>query len=72
MQYTESVLAALPADGDPMLERIRALRIRDQMLIDNLQVDYDLFRNQMDRDYLMWQKEAFLESKALRKARRIR
>ena len=70
MQYTESVLAALPADGDPMLERIRALRIRDQMLIDNLQVDYDLFRNQMDRDYLMWQKEAFLESKALRKARR--
>ena len=69
-QYAESSLAALPADGDPMLERVRALRIRDQMLIDNLQGDYDLFRNQMDRDYLVWQKEAFLESKALREARR--
>lgn len=54
IKYTESVLASLPADDDPMLERIRALRIRDQMLIDNLQSDYDLFRNQMDRDYLMF------------------
>ena len=66
--YTESVLVALPADDDPMLERVRALRIRDQMFIDNLQTDYDLFRNQMDGHYLAWQREAYAESNAARKA----
>jgi hypothetical protein len=62
-------LVSVPSDDDPMLKRISALRVRDQMFIDNMQVDYDRFRVDMDRDYLSWQKQAFVESKAARKAR---
>lgn len=61
-------LLGFPADGDPMLERIRALRVRDQMFIDNIQVDYDSFSNVMNEDYKLWQRQAFTESKAAREA----
>lgn len=61
-------LVAFPANDDPMLQRIRALRIRDQMFVDNIQVDYDSFRNTMNEDYMLWQRQAFTESKAAREA----
>jgi hypothetical protein len=62
-------LLALPSADDPMVKRIRALRVRDQMFIDNIQGDYDSFKIQMDKDYLPWQRQAFVESKAARKAK---
>ncbi|MDG1819809.1 MAG: hypothetical protein P8H31_08245 [Porticoccaceae bacterium] len=61
-------LQGFPADDDPMLARIRALRVRDQMFIDNIQVDYDSFSNGMNEDYMLWQRQAFTESKAAREA----
>lgn len=62
-------LIGFPADNDPMLQRVRSLRVRDQMFIDNIQVDYDDFRQTMNADYSTWQKQAFYESKAAREAR---
>jgi len=59
---------SLPDSNDPMLKRVKTLRIRDQMFIDNIQVDYDRFRAEMDKDYLGWQSQAFIESKAARDA----
>lgn len=61
-------LMSLPADDDVMLNRVKSLRIKDQMFVDNMQVDYENFRNDMNEDYLLWQKQAFTESKAAREA----
>ena len=62
-------LVGFPSDDDPMLQRVRSLRVRDQMFIDNIQVDYDDFRHAMNADYSTWQKQAFYESKAAREAK---
>jgi len=61
-------LQGFPSDDDPMLARVRALRVRDQMFIDNIQVDYDGFSNGMNEDYMLWQRQAYTESKAAREA----
>jgi hypothetical protein len=62
-------LIGFPADNDPMLQRVRSLRVRDQMFIDNIQVDYNDFRQAMNADYNTWQKQAFYEAKAAREAK---
>lgn len=59
-----------PSDDDKMLQRIRALRIRDKMFIDSIQSDYDKFSMRMSPDYLNWQRGAYLETKAAEKARK--
>ncbi len=59
-----------PSDDDKMLQRIRALRIRDKMFIDSIQSDYDKFSMRMAPDYLNWQRGAYLETKAAEEARR--
>jgi len=61
-------LVSLPAQDDEMFNRVKALRIKDQMFVDNMQNDYNDFRNNMNEDYLLWQKQAFTESKAAREA----
>ena len=61
-------LMSLPADDDVMLNRVKSLRIKDQMFVDNMQVDYENFRNDMNEDYILWQKQAFTETKAAREA----
>jgi len=61
-------LISLPSEDDPMLSRVKSLRIKDQMFVDNMQVDYGNFRNDMNEDYMLWQKQAFTESKAAREA----
>ena len=68
-RFKVTKLIGFPADNDPMLQRVRSLRVRDQMFIDNIQVDYDDFRQTMNADYSTWQKQAFYESKAAREAR---
>ena len=61
-------LLSFPSDDDSMLARVRALRVRDEMFIDNIQTDYDGFRNDMNEDYMLWQRQAYSESKAAREA----
>ena len=61
-------LLGFPADTDPMLQRVRSLRVKDQMFIDNIQIDYDDFKIAMNEHYTVWQKQSFYESKAAREA----
>lgn len=61
-------LVGFPSNSDPMLKRVRALRVKDQMFMDTIQTDYDSFRNEMNEDYMTWQRQAYTESKAAREA----
>ncbi len=62
-------LAAAPADDDPMLRRIKPIRVRDQLFIDRMQTYYADFDQQLNESYLMWQQQSLFESKAAREAK---
>jgi hypothetical protein len=75
MQYMktddgEYSLVRKPSDEDPMLQRVRAIRVRDQLFVDGLQDNYASFSEQMNESYLMWQKQSLLETQAEREAGR--
>jgi hypothetical protein len=75
MQYMkaedgEFTLVSMPSDEDPMLQRVRAIRVRDQLFVDNLQDNYASFHEQMNESYLMWQEQSLIETQAERKAGR--
>ena len=61
-------LVSKPSDDDPMLQRVRAIRVRDQLFVDSLQDNYAYFSEQMNESYLMWQKQSLLEMQAERAA----
>ncbi|MEH6576570.1 MAG: hypothetical protein V7731_05775 [Amphritea sp.] len=61
-------LIGLPSEDDPMLARIRAVRVRDQLFVDRLQGEYEAFNYSMNDSYAIWQKESMFEVKAARKA----
>lgn len=63
-------LVSKPSDGDPMLQRVRAIRVRDQLFIDGLQDNYASFSEQMNESYLMWQEQSLFETRAKRAAGR--
>jgi len=56
----------LPADGDPMVDRIRQIRERDYLLIDTLTEHYSSFQFQMIEAYDNWRGFSFEEQQALR------
>ncbi len=60
----------LPAQGDPMTERIRRIRERDQMFVDTLQSHYGEFVARMREPYHNWRSESYHETQALRDLRR--
>lgn len=66
----EYSLVSKPSDQDPMLHRVKAIRVRDQLFVDGLQDNYASFSEKMNESYLMWQKESLLETLAGRAARR--
>ena len=55
----------LPAEGDPMMERIRSIRDRDNLFIDTMQEHYDNFNHQMLDPYQEWRKLSYEEAVAL-------
>ncbi|MFT5710307.1 MAG: hypothetical protein ACI8QT_001001 [Halioglobus sp.] len=55
----------LPAEGDPMLERIRTIRDRDNAFIDTMQGHYGSFNNEMLDPYQEWRKLSYEEATAL-------
>ena len=59
----------LPAENDPMLERIRRIRERDNLFVDTLQDFYTGFSKQMYGPYQDWRKESYTESIAYRELR---
>lgn len=58
-------LQKLPADSDPMLERVRVIRTRDQLYVDTLQTYYEQFGVQMQAPYQEWRKLTYEEAIAL-------
>ena len=68
------VLTSLPADNDPLLERIRTIRERDFMFIDTVQDYFSTYVRQMRVPYDSWREQSYEETLRLReletKARR--
>ena len=56
----------LPADSDPMYQRVSAIRERDFMLIDTLNGHFSNFHRQMQSPYNEWRRARSEESTALR------
>lgn len=58
----------LPADGDPMMKRVVAVRLRDQMFVDNLQPVYEQFAGNMKDSYAVWKSQSCAEVERQREA----
>jgi hypothetical protein len=63
-------LLRLPATDDPMMQRIRAIRERDFLLIDTLNGHFDNFYLQMQEPYFEWRKARSIEAEELRRVQR--
>lgn len=61
----EFEIQRLPAENDPMLERVRQIRERDNMYVDTLQAYYETFDQQMAVPYQDWRKANYEEVLAL-------
>ena len=59
----EIELVSKPSDQDPLLQRVKAIRVREQLFVDNLQQSYLSFSDNMNNSYLTWQKASFVEQK---------
>jgi len=59
-------LRRLPAEDDPMLNRIRVLRQRHYVFVDTLQGHYTGFSEEMYEPYQEWRKASYEETVALR------
>ena len=57
---------SLPADSDPVLERIRDIRERDFMFIDTIQDYYATYVRQMRLPYDSWREQSYYETITLR------
>lgn len=55
----------LPAENDPMLQRVRLIRERDHVYVDTLQTYYTTFDAQMAVPYQEWRKASYEEVLAL-------
>ena len=61
-------LVSKPSDDDPLLQRVMAVRVREQLFVDNLQQNYTSFSQNMDDSYLKWQEASFTEMQLRRDA----
>ncbi|MEX2130447.1 MAG: hypothetical protein WD772_03095 [Pseudohongiellaceae bacterium] len=62
-------LTRLPAQNDPILERIRDIRERDFMYIDTVQDYYATYTREMKLPYDSWREQSFYETITLRELR---
>ena len=60
----------LPADDDPMMERLLNIREREYMYVDTLNQQYDGFYNEMWSPYENWRKLNQTEREAIKKIKR--
>ncbi len=63
-------IARLPADNDPLMERIRRIRERDYLFVDTLQEHYNTFTKRMERPYQEWRAMSYDEIISVRKLKR--
>jgi hypothetical protein len=66
------VLEGLPAEGDPMLARVDAIRERDYLLVDTLNEHYASFHDEMEGSYGELQAFSYEELLALKKIKKQR
>ncbi len=59
------MLLRLPAEEDPMLERVRTIRERDHAFVDTMQGYYSLFSEEMLNPYQEWRKLSYEEAIAV-------
>jgi hypothetical protein len=62
-------ITRLPADDDPILQRVKQIRERDYMFVDTLQEYYASFARQMQEPYLEWRRAYYEENKALQEVK---
>ena len=62
-------LVGLPSNADPMFERVKSIRVREQLFVDNLQTNYSQFSERMDDSYLAWQEASATELQLQKEAR---
>jgi hypothetical protein len=60
----------LPADEDPMMDRMLKIREREYMYVDTLNAYYEVYYNEMRPSYDDWRKLNYQEIKALKKIKR--
>ena len=63
-------LNRLPADDDPMMERLLKIREREYMYVDTLNAYYQIFYNEMWASYENWRELNLTEQQAIRKIKR--
>ncbi|WP_444929670.1 hypothetical protein ACJJIF_18035 [Microbulbifer sp. SSSA002] len=71
-QSSEGVyfLSALPAENDPMLQRVRKIRERDYLFVDTLQEYYGTFAKSMEVPYQEWRARSYEEVREMRELQR--
>lgn len=62
-------LLGYPDADDSMLNRVKAIRVRDQLFTDRMQPHYEQFNQKMEDSYVIWQKQSFNEVKAAHEAK---
>jgi hypothetical protein len=60
----------LPAEGDPIVERVERIRERDQGMIDTVSEHYASFSEQIDEPYDAWRRTTYEEIEAEQRLRR--
>jgi hypothetical protein len=63
-------LVRLPAEDDPMLQRMDRIRERDYALLDTINEHYSLFADNMSEPYTNWRRYSYSELEAKDEARR--
>ncbi len=57
-------IARLPADDDPVVERVDRIRARDQAMVDTVSDHYGLFADKLADPYLGWRRSTYDEIEA--------
>ena len=65
-------VARLPADDDAMLKRIRRIRVREEALIDTLDLQYERLSREMSAEYTQWRSARLNEMNAVRELEKKR
>jgi len=66
----EVKLIKMPSAADPTFQKVRTLRVRDQMFVDTLQNEYGNFNDKLANTHRVWQEQVLKESEARSEARK--
>ncbi|MBL6601685.1 MAG: hypothetical protein ISP48_02580, partial [Candidatus Puniceispirillum sp.] len=64
------ILTSLPSEEDSLYQKVRAIRVRDQLFVDELQTDYEQFAAKIAPTHRLWQEQTLTELQAQRQAKK--